>query len=389
MWIVNIEWARIKAIDFGFLSDSKGVLVIHASSNCLGGWHCGASLLGKREVRTCSAFEEKFAGKLRHYSMDYSVGEPQDVTTAGSDAVKRQTVVSVSVNPPLAEEVVNGYFADVADKENPLEFTVTREGYEEGSEEAANDWDVVFNSEDTAAIEALAKKAQEIANSQTAFEASNIVGSSVAGYARTQGILAILGSLLCVIAYLWLRFKRAVYGLSAVVGVTHDVLVVLGLIGLSYFVAGALAFLGVTQFKIGLATVAAFLTLIGYSLNDTIVLFDRMREVRGKSEAITKDIINKACYGMIQILPPRYNIMPYGFLSEPAAQVYQNDPGLQRAYSFDEWNNCRLNPAIIHYATRRKPWNDLSVNYANLWWKTAKELPFHEEILRQSSINFK
>ena len=102
-----------------------------------------------------------------------------------------------------------------------------------------------------------------------------------------------------------------------------------------------------------------------------------------------EDIINKACYGMIQILPPRYNIMPYGFLSEPAAEVYQNDPGLQRAYSPDEWNTCRLNPAIIHYATKHKPWNDLSVNYGNLWWKTAKELPFYEEILRQSSINLK
>ena len=100
-------------------------------------------------------------------------------------------------------------------------------------------------------------------------------------------------------------------------------------------------------------------------------------------------IINKVCYGMIKILPPRYNIMPYGFLSDPSAQVYQNDPGIQRAYSFDEWNNCRLNPVIIHYATRHKPWNDLSVNYANLWWKTAKELPFYEEILRQSSINLK
>ena len=44
-----------------------------------------------------------------------------------------------------------------------------------------------------------------------------------------------------------------------------------------------------------------------------------------------EDIINKACYGMIQILPPRYNIMPYGFLSESAAKVYQNDTGLQRA----------------------------------------------------------
>lgn len=102
-----------------------------------------------------------------------------------------------------------------------------------------------------------------------------------------------------------------------------------------------------------------------------------------------EDIINKVCYGMIQILPPRYNIMPYGFLSSPTAEVYQNDPGIQRAYSLDEWNTCRLNPAIIHYATRHKPWNDLSVNYANLWWKTAKELPFYEEILRQFSINLK
>lgn len=102
-----------------------------------------------------------------------------------------------------------------------------------------------------------------------------------------------------------------------------------------------------------------------------------------------EDIINKVCYGMIKILPPRYNIMPYDFLSDPSAQVYQNDPGLQRAYSFDEWNNCRLNPVIIHYATRHKPWHDLSVNYANLWWKTAKELPFYEEILRQFSINLK
>lgn len=126
---------------------------------------------------------------------------------------------------------------------------------------------------------------------------------------------------------------------------------------------------------------------------------DRMRKdgienqfhhlIKNNYPAQDEDIINKVCYGMIQILPPRYNIMPYGFLSEPAAEVYQNDPGLQRAYSLDEWNNCRLNPAIIHYATRHKPWNDLSVNHANLWWKTAKELPFYEEIFRQSSINLK
>ncbi len=238
--------------------------------------------------------EEKFSGKLRHFSMEYTVGEPEEVTSVGSDTVRHQTTASVIVKPALAAEVIEGYLSKAAGDDKSLTYTVTREGYEEGSTEAANDWKVVFDSDDTAAIDKLVKGAQDIADSQTAFEASNIVGSSVASYARTQGVLAILGSLLCIVAYLWLRFKRAVYGISAVVGLIHDVLVTLGLVGVSYFVAGALSFLGITQFKIGLSMVAALLTLIGYSLNDTIVLFDRMREVRGKSEALTIEIINRS-----------------------------------------------------------------------------------------------
>lgn len=95
-----------------------------------------------------------------------------------------------------------------------------------------------------------------------------------------------------------------------------------------------------------------------------------------------EDIINKVCYGMIDILPPRYNVMPYGSLSDMAMEVYQKDTGLQNAYSFDDWNAGRENPVIIHYATRNKPWKDLSVNYANLWWKTAQQLPFFEDVFR-------
>ena len=117
---------------------------------------------------------------------------------------------------------------------------------------------------------------------------------------------------------------------------------------------------------------------------------DRFRDlIKNNYPSQDEDIINKACFGMIEILPPRYNVMPYGLLSEPADEVYQNDPGLQRAYSFEEWNASRLKPVIIHYATRHKPWKDLSVNYAKRWWETAKELPFYEEILAQSSISLK
>ncbi len=245
------------------------------------------------QVKVEDILKEKFQDKLRHYTMDFTVGEPEEVKTTGNDAVTTQTVVNVTVSPALAREVIDGFFAD-ANNESGLTYNVTREGYEEGSDEAAADWQVVFESNDKAAVSALAEAAKAHVDSQIAFEASNTVGSNVASYARTQGILAILGSLICIIGYLWLRFKRAVFGLSAVIGLVHDVLVTLGLLGVSYFVAGTLSFLGITQFKIGLATVAAFLTLIGYSLNDTIVLFDRMREVRGKSEALTVDIINKS-----------------------------------------------------------------------------------------------
>lgn len=237
----------------------------------------------------------KFEGKLRHYEASYEVGASLQTLPAGATVEITQTPVVVTLNPALGREVVQGFFEDQnAKDETALKFEVTNDEYAAGSNEPSTRWEVVFNSDDAEAIKALADKATAAIAAQSAFEASNTVGSSVAGYARVQGILAILGSLLCIIAYLWFRFKRAVYGLSAVVGLIHDVLFTLGVLAMSYWLAPFLGFLGITQFKIGLATIAAFLTLIGYSLNDTIILFDRMREIRGKSEALTKEIINKA-----------------------------------------------------------------------------------------------
>ncbi len=238
--------------------------------------------------------KEKFTDKLRRYTMEYTVGEVAEVIPSGATTPESQITVAVKTNPALGREVVEGYFSDVLGEDSDLTFDVTNEAYQSGSDAASTDWNVVFHSSDVAAVTELAQKAQAAVSEQSVFEASNTVGSSVAGYARVQGILAILGSLVGIIAYLWFRFRRAVFGLSAVVGLIHDVCFTLGLVALSYWLASFLAFLGIVQFKIGLSTVAAFLTLIGYSLNDTIVLFDRMREVRGKSEALTKEIINKA-----------------------------------------------------------------------------------------------
>jgi len=127
---------------------------------------------------------------------------------------------------------------------------------------------------------------------QPAWRSSSKVGGKVAGDTQTQAISAILISLVCIVAYLWIRFQRVIFGLSAVVALVHDVTITLGAIGLSLYLSKALGFLLIDEFKISLPVVAAFLTIIGYSLNDTIVVFDRIREVRGRSPDITEEMIN-------------------------------------------------------------------------------------------------
>jgi SecD/SecF fusion protein len=126
------------------------------------------------------------------------------------------------------------------------------------------------------------------------FPSSNTIGGKVAGATRMQAIYALAASLVFIVAYIWIRFQRVIFGLAAVVALVHDVLVTLGVIALSAFLAPYLGFLGVDQFKIGLPVLAAFLTIIGYSLNDTIVVFDRIREVRGKAPQLTQEMVNNS-----------------------------------------------------------------------------------------------
>ena len=128
--------------------------------------------------------------------------------------------------------------------------------------------------------------------SQPAWLSSSKIGGKVAGDTQKQAISAIMVSLIGIVAYLWIRFQRVIFGLSAVIALVHDVLITLGAIGLSLYLTKALGFLLIDEFKISLPVVAAFLTIIGYSLNDTIVVFDRIREVRGRSPDITEQMIN-------------------------------------------------------------------------------------------------
>jgi len=139
---------------------------------------------------------------------------------------------------------------------------------------------------------ALGKMQTTLANSPLLDEMNSFAGS-VAAEMQQSAILAMLASLVAIVAYIWFRFQRITFGLAAVVALVHDVLVVLGMVALASFAYGqGFTGLGLREFKINLPMIAAFLTIVGYSLNDTIVVFDRIREVRGKNPNLTIDMLN-------------------------------------------------------------------------------------------------
>ena len=99
------------------------------------------------------------------------------------------------------------------------------------------------------------------------------VGPTIADDIKRNSFFAIFGSLIVVFLYILIRFRDWQYSLGAVTAVFHDVLIVLGVFSISY------SFMPFNM-EINQAFIAAILTVIGYSLNDTVVVFDRIREFR-------------------------------------------------------------------------------------------------------------
>ncbi|MCC6579668.1 MAG: protein translocase subunit SecD [Phycisphaeraceae bacterium] len=118
--------------------------------------------------------------------------------------------------------------------------------------------------------------------------------SQVSNTMKIQALQAMALSLLAVGIYIWLRFGRLSFSLAAVVSLAHDVGIALGLVAVCHYFADTAIgrVLMLSDFKVDLALISALLTLVGYSLNDTIVVFDRIRENRGRLAEATPGIIN-------------------------------------------------------------------------------------------------
>lgn len=121
---------------------------------------------------------------------------------------------------------------------------------------------------------------------------------AIAASFRQKAVVAVVLSLMLILIYIWVRFGSVRYSLAAIATLTHDVFVALGLIALAEIIYDAHIGEGIARalliepFKIDLNLVAALLTIIGYSLNDTIIIMDRIRENRGKLSYVTRDVVN-------------------------------------------------------------------------------------------------
>lgn len=98
---------------------------------------------------------------------------------------------------------------------------------------------------------------------------SQSISSTISGEMRSDALVAVIVSTICMLVYIWFRFKDIRFGASAIIALLHDVLVVL-------------AVYSVLRISVGNTFIACMLTIIGYSINDTIVIFDRIRENLGK-----------------------------------------------------------------------------------------------------------
>lgn len=121
--------------------------------------------------------------------------------------------------------------------------------------------------------------------------------AQVAGDAQTNALLALCLSILVIMAYIWVRFGNLKYGTATMVALLHDTLFTIAALGFAHYLVNVPFLRDIFQlepFRVNLTVVAGILTIMGYSMIDTIVVFDRIRENRGKYGHVSRQVINDA-----------------------------------------------------------------------------------------------
>ncbi|MEO1992154.1 MAG: protein translocase subunit SecD [Pirellulales bacterium] len=249
-----------------------------------------------------------FPGRLATYDMGFRDIVSKDIESSPDEKSQDD---SDDTSPPatpvsLSTEVVLDFPQKItmpALKEE-IEIAMRLEGFPDAPFEVTADgmtsrtkpyrsWTLSTSLDEEATRGVLERVAKKLRDTPI-YLSANEIGGKVAGNTKITALYALLTSLVMIVLYVWVRFQNVAFGLAAVVALAHDVLVAIGCLALSTSVSPVLGWALVDDFKISLDVVAALLTIVGFSINDTIVIFDRLREIRGKSSFVTSEMVDRA-----------------------------------------------------------------------------------------------
>jgi len=145
-------------------------------------------------------------------------------------------------------------------------------------------------------VRPLWKLVNDSVNQAAQLQKVNNFDAQVAGDTRWTAAMSLILSSIVIMIYIWFRFGNLKYGTATVLAMVHDTLLVVGAIGLSHwaveYTPGLAKILLIEPFRVNLTLVASVLTVMSYSMIDTIVVFDRVRENRGKFGHMSRRIMN-------------------------------------------------------------------------------------------------
>jgi SecD/SecF fusion protein len=249
-----------------------------------------------------------FPGRLATYGMEIvevvapekpaeekDAKEKADAETGGSKAPPATVTARLRFPQKISRPTLRATVKEAleAEKIGDADFDLTSTEPGAAAGRPCTDW-TLTTTLDPASTRGILEAVKTKLASTPVYLAANSIGGKVAGNTQVTAVYALLASLAMIVLYVWVRFQNVAFGLAAVIALAHDVLVAVACLALSRFVAPFLGWALVDDFKISLDVVAALLTIIGFSINDTIVIFDRLRELRGKSRFVTADMVDRA-----------------------------------------------------------------------------------------------
>ena len=207
----------------------------------------------------------------------------------GVDFVGGRTYV-VRFDDTVNNEDLRSSLSSVFVDENGLEYTPQVKTFGNDNQVKITTSFMIDNNEISTdkIVESKLAKGLTLIDSDYEIMSSQKVGPTIADDIKDAALWSVIFSLVVIFLYILIRFRKWQFSLGAVIAAFHDVLIVLSIFSIFY---GLLPF----SLEIDQAFIAAILTIIGYSLNDTVVVFDRVREyINNNKKKGVHDIINKA-----------------------------------------------------------------------------------------------